>query len=67
MPFLGADFDPRDASVHIMLGDATLEGRHLARSIRNVTAIQVLRETHGRDLMLRVAHGNGQTLLTLER
>jgi len=67
MPFLGADFDPRDASVHIMLGDATLEGRHLTRSIRNVTAIQVLRETHGQDLMLRVAHGSGQTLLTLER
>jgi nucleotide-binding universal stress UspA family protein len=67
MPFLGADFDPRDASVHIMLGDATLAGRQLTRSIRNVTAVQVLRETQDRDLMLRIAHGSGQTLLTLER
>lgn len=67
LPFLGADFDPRDASVHVMLGDATLDGRHLTRSIRGVTAIQMLRDRHGADLMLRVAHGRGQTLMTLER
>ena len=67
MPFLGVDFDPRDGSIHIMLGEKTLEGRHLTRSIRGVTAVQVLRESQGQDLMLRVAHGSGQTLLTLER
>src|SRR6266545_2272044 len=31
------------------------------------TAIQVLRDRAARDIMLRVAHGRGQTLLTLER
>ncbi len=67
MPLLGVDFDPRDASVHFMLGDATLDGQHLTRSIRGVTAVQVLRDRDGMDLMLRVAHGRGQTLLTLER
>jgi nucleotide-binding universal stress UspA family protein len=67
LPFLGVDFDPRDASIHVMLGDEKLEGRHLTRSIRGVTAVQVLRERDGRDLMLRIAHGRGQTLVTLER
>ena len=67
LPFLGVDFDPRDASIHIMLGEAKLEGRHLSRSIRGATAVQVLRERDGQDLMLRIAHGRGQTLVTLER
>jgi nucleotide-binding universal stress UspA family protein len=67
LPLIGVDFDPRDASVHVMLGESKLEGRHLTRSIRGVTAVQVLRERNGRDLMLRVAHGRGQTLVTLER
>ena len=67
LPFVGADFDSRDASIHVMLGDARLNGRHLTRSIRGATAVQVLRQKDGRDLMLRVAHGRGQTLVTLER
>lgn len=67
LPLLGVDFDPRDASIHVMLGDNKAEGRHLTRSIRGVTAVQVLRERDGSDLMLRVAHGRGQTLVTLER
>jgi hypothetical protein len=32
-----------------------------------VKAIQALHDRSGRDLLLRVAHGRGQTLLTLER
>jgi nucleotide-binding universal stress UspA family protein len=67
MPFRGADFDPRDASIHIMFGDDQDTTKHLTRTIRGVSAVQVLRETHGKDLMLRVAHGTGQTLVTLER
>lgn len=67
MPFLGVDFDSRDSTVHLMLGDVLLNGRHLTRSIKGVTAVQVLRDRDGRDLMLRVAHGRGQTLVTLER
>jgi nucleotide-binding universal stress UspA family protein len=67
LPFLGASFDPRDARLHLMLGEPTLQGRHLTRSISGVTAIQVLRDRSGHDIVLRVAHGRGQTLLTLER
>lgn len=66
-PFAGSSFDPRTGQVQIMLGDAGHGSRHLTRSIGNVTAVQVLRDRAGRDLLLRVAHGRGQTLLTLER
>jgi nucleotide-binding universal stress UspA family protein len=65
-PFVGASFDPRDARVHIMFGGGE-GGGHLTRSIVGVTAIQMLRDRFGRDVLLRVAHGRGQTLLTLER
>lgn len=65
-PFVGASFDPRDGRVQIMVGDFDGD-RHLTRSIEGVTAVQVLRDRTGRDMLLRVAHGRGQTLLTLER
>jgi universal stress protein E len=65
-PFIGASYDPRDGRVQIMVGE--LNGkRHLTRAIGGVTAVQVLRDRGGRDMLLRVAHGRGQTLLTLER
>ena len=64
--FVGAAFDPRDARVHIMFESQSGSG-HLTRSIGGVTAIQMLRDAAGLDVMLRVAHGRGQTLLTLER
>jgi len=66
MVLVGASFDPRDARVQIMLGSNS-SSAHLTRSISGVTAIQVLRDRNGRHLLLRVAHGRGQTLLTLER
>jgi hypothetical protein len=65
VPFMGASFDPRDGHVHIMCGRH--EGGHLTRSIGAVTGIQVLGGRDGTDAFLRVAHGRGQTLLTLER
>lgn len=65
-PFVGAAFDARDGRVQVMVGD--FDGsRHLTRNITGVTAVQVLRDRRGRDMLLRVAHGRGQTLLTLER
>jgi nucleotide-binding universal stress UspA family protein len=67
LPFVGVSFDPRDGRVQIMLGDDAADGRHLTRTIGGTTAIQVLRDRPGRDILLRVAHGRGQTLLTLER
>ena len=67
LPLLGVDFDARDASIHVMMGDDKPEGRHLTRTVRGATAVQVLRTPDGHDLMLRVAHGRGQTLVTLEK
>ena len=64
VPFAGAAFDPRDGRVQIMFSAA--EG-HLTRNIGGVTAIQLLKDVNGKDAFLRVAHGRGQTLLSLER
>ena len=65
MLFMGASFDPRDARVQIMFSGRS--DAHLTRTIGGVTAIQALRDPSGKDLLLRVAHGTGQTLVTLER
>lgn len=66
-PFLGAVFDHNDRRVEIMLGDFVGVQRHLTRGIANVRAIDILRDEHGRDWILRIAHGNGQTILTLAK
>jgi nucleotide-binding universal stress UspA family protein len=67
VPLLGVDFDQRDSCIHLMLGVDTPDGRHVTRTVHGATAVQVLRTQEGRDLMLRIAHGRGQTLVTLER
>jgi hypothetical protein len=66
-PFLGAAYDVHDRRLEIMLGDAYPDGRHLSRSIGDVREIDVLRDEAGHDLVLRVVHGRGHTLLTLLR
>lgn len=66
-PFLGAAWDHHDERVELMLGDFKGVGRHLTRGISGVTAIDVLRDEKGRDWILRVAHGSGQTILALKR
>jgi nucleotide-binding universal stress UspA family protein len=65
MLFTGASFDPHDARVHIMFAGRE-SAAHLTRSISGVTAIQALRDRSSKDLLLRVAHGKAQTLVTLE-
>ena len=66
-PFLGAAWDHHDERVEIMLGDFEGVGRHLTRGIAGVTGIDILKDETGRDWILRVAHGRGQTILTLKR
>jgi nucleotide-binding universal stress UspA family protein len=64
--FMGAAFDPRDGHVHLMFGSPDGERKHFTHSIDGVTGIQILRgRTTG--AYLRIGHGRGQTLLTLER
>jgi hypothetical protein len=65
MCFVGAAFDPYDARVQLMFGSD--RHTHLTRSIPGVTGVQLLKDRGGRDQILRIAHGRGQTLLTLER
>lgn len=65
-PLLGVAYDHYDRRVEIMLGDFEGTRRHLTRGISNVHSVDVLRDVGGRDRVLRVAHGRGQTLLTLE-
>jgi nucleotide-binding universal stress UspA family protein len=67
VPFIGASFDPRNAHVHLMFGSRNGGREHLTHNIDGVTVIQTLRDRTGKDVFLRIGHGSGQTLLTLER
>jgi hypothetical protein len=66
-PLRGVTYDGNDKRVEIMLGDLEGTRRHLTRGIAHVQSVDILHDSDGRDLVLRVAHGRGQTLLTLER
>jgi hypothetical protein len=63
-PFIGSAFDPHDQRVELMFGSAGNVTNHLTRNIGEVKTIDLLRDERGRDIALRIAHGNGQTLLT---
>lgn len=62
-PLLGVDYDHRDNSLLITLGDSRGLERHLTRTISKPQSISVL-SVGGRDTALAVSHGGGQTLLT---
>jgi nucleotide-binding universal stress UspA family protein len=66
-PLLGVAYDRHDERVEIMLGDLDGGTRHLTRGIANVREITLLPDEAGRDWILRVAHGRGQTILKLSR
>ena len=66
-PLLGVTWDHHDERVDIMLGNFERAGRHLTRGIAGVTEIDLLRDEAGRDWILRIAHGRGQTILSLKR
>jgi nucleotide-binding universal stress UspA family protein len=66
-PLLGVTWDHHDERIDIMLGDFVGVGRHLTRGIAGVTGIDLLKEESGRDWILRIVHGRGQTLLSLKR
>lgn len=66
-PFLGAAYDHHDRRIEVMLGDFEGVRRHLTRGISNVRAIDLVRDEHGRDWILRIRHGSGQTILMLAR
>jgi len=49
-----------------MLGEQD-STRHFTRGISGVTSVDLLKDADGRDAVLRIAHGSGQTILTLVR
>jgi len=66
-PFLGAAYDHHDRRIELMLGDMENSTRHLTRGIGDVRHLDLLKDAAGRDWVLRIAHGSGQTILTLAR
>ena len=62
-PFLGAAYDRRDGRVELMFGDER-GTQHLTRSIGGISGMDILVAPDGRDQVLRITHGKGQTLLT---
>jgi len=63
-PLRGIAYDPHDEHVAIMLGVARSGASHLSRSIGNISSIDVLTDSEGHDLAVRLRHGEGQTLLS---
>lgn len=66
-PFVGAAYDRHDRRIELMLGDMESSTRHLTRGIGDVRHLDLLKDAAGRDWVLRIAHGSGQTILTLAR
>jgi len=66
-PFMGAAYDHHDERIQIMIGDMEKSTRHLTRSIGDVRHVDILTDALGHDWVLRIAHGSGQTILTLAR
>lgn len=66
-PFLGAAYDHNDRRIELMLGEMENSTRHLTRGIGDVRHLDLLKDAAGRDWVLRIAHGSGQTILTLAR
>jgi hypothetical protein len=63
--FRGAAYEPRYRRVELMLSDGS-PAEHLTHSIEAVTGVDVQRDVHGRDAVLRLDHPGGQTLLLLD-
>lgn len=61
----GASYDRRDNSVSLMFGTSTLKGMHMTHHVAGVTEIDVATNAGGVDEVLRVAHVDGQLLVTL--
>lgn len=65
-PFLGGSYDHNDRRIELMLGEMGESERHLSRGITDVRSVDVMRDPDGRDRALRIAHGEGQTLLLID-
>lgn len=66
--FYGAAYDPYDAAISVMFGDAAGGESHLTHSVRDVRAVDILPDPADPDLdlALRVGHEGGQTLVIFD-
>ena len=65
--FLGAAYDHNDRRVDLMFGEPQgEERRHLSRTIAGVTSVDALCDRDGHELVLRIGHGRGQTLVLFD-
>jgi nucleotide-binding universal stress UspA family protein len=62
-PFRGATYDRNDDRISLMFGNVG-GTMHLTRGIADPSSVDLLTESDGRDVALRIGHGKGQTLLT---
>ncbi|MBX6332852.1 MAG: universal stress protein [Gemmatimonadaceae bacterium] len=65
LALLDASYDPGDGRAEIVLGDPAAAPRLLMRAIGGVGAVTLFTGEDGRDRALRIAHGPGQTMVTL--
>ena len=65
MPLVGATFDRTTALVALMFGASELWGEHISHDLRDVTGIEIARDSFGRDLSVRFIHGDGETFVEL--
>lgn len=61
----GASYDHHGSAVALMFGAAALQGLHVTHNIAGVTEIALTSNAGGEDQVLRVAHAEGQVLVTL--
>lgn len=64
-PLSGIVYDPNQRQLSITVGTCDEAPVQLTRNIGGVESVEILRDVHGRDWTLRVAHAGGQTLLTV--
>lgn len=64
LPFVAVAYDHHDSEVQVMLGASRLAGRYLSHVVPDVTEVQILADSDGRDRALRVGNEGGATLLT---
>ena len=64
-PLRGLDYDPRSATLHVMLGPLGGTEGHVTHSIRNPRALEVATGVAGRHEVIRVGLARGEILLRI--
>jgi len=66
LPLMGIAYDRKDKRLQIMLGQFGGPGPHLTHTMGDIVRVDLVRDDCGRDVLLRVAQPEVQTLLRVE-